>query len=260
MDIAHLFDVKGKRAFVTGGSGGIGYMIAQGLLEAGAHVTICSRKADAIERAAQALSAFGPCTGFAADLGTEEGVATAAAHINAAGPLNILVNNAGAAWGAPIDKFPRAGFTRVLDLNLTGIFGMTQALLPVLRAAATKDDPARVINIASIDGMDLPMWETYSYSASKAGLLLMSRHMGRTLAPDNISVNCISPGFFPSKMTAGVIDFNDPEAMKQAGSPLGGRAGEPEDIAAAVIYLSSRAGAWLTGINIPVSGGTRLVD
>ena len=252
---AHLFDIAGKTALVTGGSGGIGYMIAEGLVRAGAHVTICSRKTADIEAAAERLSSFGQCVALTADLSTEEGVKAVADVLNAAGPLHILVNNAGATWGAPIDTFPRKGFEKVLSLNLTAPFALTQALLPALRAAATREDPARVINIASIDGLTLPPWESYPYTASKAGLLHMGRHMAKFLAPEHITVNAISPGFFPSKMTAAVIDFESSEAMGEAASPIGQRAGTTEDIAGAVIYLSSRAGAWLTGVTIPVAGG-----
>ena len=183
-----------------------------------------------------------------------------AAAVNAAGPLHVLVNNAGATWGAPLETFPRAGFEKVLKLNLLGPFEVTSALLPALRAAATPDDPARVINIGSIDGIQLPRWESYPYSASKAGLAQLSRHMAKFLAAENISVNTIAPGFFPSKMTGSVMDLDDPEALAEAASPLGRRIGTPEDIAGAVLYLSSRAGAWLTGLTIPVSGGRATID
>ncbi len=259
MDIASLFDIRGKNALVTGGSGGIGEMIAVGLVAAGCAVTIVSRKADALEAAAARIAPGGGVKTIAADLGTESGAAAVAQAWGEA-PLHILVNNAGAAWGAPIDRYPRAGFEKVLDLNVIGVFEMTQKLLPALRAAGTAEDPARVINIASIDGLHVPIWPTYAYSASKAAVLQMSRHMGQALAPDHISVNCISPGFFPSKMTGPMVNFDDPEAVQAIASPIGGRVGVPEDIAGAVIYLSSRAGAWLSGINIPVSGGVATID
>lgn len=180
--------------------------------------------------------------------------------MNAAGPLNILVNNAGTTWGAPIDSFPRSGFEKVLNLNLLAPFQLTQKLLPALRQAGTADDPARIINIASIDGLRLPIWESYPYSATKAGLIHMTRHLGKFLAKEHISVNAIAPGFFPSKMTASVFDFDDPETMAEAASPLGGRVGTPEDIVGGVIYLSSRAGAWLSGITIPIGGGVGTVE
>ena len=260
MDIATLFDIKGKTALVTGGSGGIGYMIAEGLARGGATVWICSRKQSAIEAAAATLAACGTVRPIAADLATEAGLERVAETVNGAGPLNILVNNAGATWGAPIDSFPRAGFEKVLNLNLLAPFQLTQKLLPALRQASTADDPARIINIASIDGLRLPIWESYPYSATKAGLIHMTRHLGKFLAKEHISVNAIAPGFFPSKMTASVFDFDDPETMAEAASPLGGRVGTPEDIVGGVIYLSSRAGAWLSGITIPIGGGVGTVE
>jgi len=260
MDVTTLFDVSGKTALVTGGSGGIGYMIAQGLLSAGCTVFIVSRKPAGIKAAAQTLGTLGGVVPIAADLATAEGVATVAAPVNAAGPLHILVNNAGATWGAPIDDFPREGFDKVLKLNLLAPFELTKALLPALRAAGTADDPARVINIASIDGLKVPAWESYPYSATKAGLIHMSRHLGKFLAAEHISVNAIAPGLFPSKMSATITDFDDPEQMAAMASPLGGRVGTPEDIAGAVIYLSSRAGAWLSGVTIPVGGGRGTID
>lgn len=260
MDIAGLFDVKGKTALVTGGSGGIGYMIATALVQAGCKLFICSRKENDIETAAQALRAYGDVTAIAADLGTEDGIAKVAAAANAAGSLHILVNNAGTTWGAPIDKFPRSGFDKVLKLNLLAPFDLTRALLPALRQAGTLEDPARVINIASVDGLRTPQWESYPYSASKAGLIHLGRHMGKFLAGEHVSVNTIAPGFFPSRMTGTVTDLDDPKTAEAFNSPLGGRFGTPEDIGGAVIYLSSRAGAWLSGVTIPVSGGRGTVD
>ena len=251
MSIDTLFDVAGKRAVVTGGSGGIGAMIAEGLVRAGVAVTIVSRTPAEIEAAADRLSAFGTANAIAADLSTEEGIAKVADAVNAAGPLHILVNNAGTAWGAPIEEFPRASFEKVLNLNLLAPFELTRALLPALRSAGTTDDPARVINIASVDGLRVPKWETYPYSASKAGLIHMGRHMGKFLAGEAITVNSIAPGLFPSKLTAMIIEFDGDEVR----SPIGQRVGGMEDIAGAVIYLSSRAGAWLSGITIPVGGG-----
>ena len=259
MDIGKLFNIAGKTALVTGGSGGIGYMIAEGLASAGVAVTICSRKADGVDMAVKALSRSGDVTGFAADLATEEGIATAAEKMGAK-PLHILVNNAGATWGAAIGEFPRKGFEKVLDLNLLAPFLLTQALLPALRKAGTPDDPARVINIASIDGMKLPRWENYPYSATKAGIIHMGRHLGKFLAGDHISVNAIAPGLFPSKMSNAVVDFDDPDTFAAEASPLGQRVGTPEDIAGGVIYLASRAGAWISGATIPISGGAAMID
>jgi len=260
LDIATLFDVRGKRALVTGGSGGIGYMIAEGLVSAGVEVWVCSRKEADIQAAAEKLSALGTAHAIAADLSGEEGLQKVADELNAAGPLHILVNNAGATWGAKLEGFPRKGFEKVMNLNVTAPFELTKLLLPALRAAATREDPARVINIASIDGLKVPRWESYPYSASKAGIIHLSRHMGKFLAAEDVSVNVIAPGFFPSKMTAAVVDFDDAEAMDAVASPLGHRAGRPEDIAAGVIYLSSRAGAWLSGVVLPISGGMATLD
>jgi NAD(P)-dependent dehydrogenase (short-subunit alcohol dehydrogenase family) len=260
MDIDSLFDVSGKTALVTGGSAGIGYMIAEGLVRAGASVTICSRKSLEVEAAAERLASFGTAHTIAADLATEAGVASVAEAVTARGPLHILVNNAGTTWGAPIDSFPRKGFEKVLNLNVLAPFMLTQAVLPALRAAGTAADPARIINIASIDGLRVPVWESYPYSASKAGLIHMGRHMGHFLAGEHISVNTIAPGFFPSRMTATIADLDDPAEMAAMASPLGQRVGSIEDIAGAVIYLSSRAGAWLSGITIPVGGGVGTID
>lgn len=261
MNVSTLFDIKGKVALVTGGSGGIGLMIAEALVQAGCDLFICSRKQPDIEAAAQKLRAFGAeVTAIAADLGTEEGVAKVAAVANASGPLHILINNAGVSWGSPIDTFPRAGFEKVLKLNLLAPFDLTRALLPALRSGATREDPARVINIASIDALRVPVWESYPYSASKAGLVHLVRHMGKFLARENIAVNAIAPGFFPSKMTASVVDLGTVEDNDEVRSPLGLRIGTPEDIAGAVIYLSSRAGAWLTGVTIPVAGGVGTIS
>lgn len=260
MDIGNLFDVRGKTALVTGASGGIGYMIAEGLAQAGVSVTICSRKKADIEAAAERLSVYGTVMPVAADIGTEEGVKAVAAAVNAAGPLHILVNNAGTTWGAPIDEFPRSGFEKVLKLNLLAPFEMVKAVLPALRAAGTQDDPARIINIASIDGLRIPLWESYPYSATKAGLIHMGRHMGKFLAAEHISVNTIAPGVFPSKMSATVIDFDDAAQVAEAGSPLGQRVGTAEDIVGGVIYLSSRAGAWLSGVTLPIGGGSGTIE
>mgnify|MGYP003134632565 CR=1 FL=1 len=259
MDVSSLFDIAGKRALVTGGTVGIGYMIAEGLASAGAIVTICSRKADAVDTAVARLSESGSVTGIAADVTTDEGIAALAQAIGD-DPLHILVNNAGATWGAPIDEFPRKGFEKVLDLNLLSPFLVTQALLPALRKAATPDDPARIINIASIDGFKIPIWESYPYSATKAGIIHMGRHIGKFVASDHISVNTIAPGLFPLRMSNTVMDFDDAERLEEVASPLGGRVGTPEDIAGGVIYLASRAGAWISGATIPIGGGVATID
>ena len=260
MDIDRLFDIRGKTALVTGASGGIGYMIADGLVRAGAKVWICSRKSADILAAAERLRQFGVVESIAADLSSETGIAAVAGVINAAGPLHILVNNAGTTWGAPIAQFPRAGFEKVLKINLLAPFEMIKMLLPALRSAGTPTDPARVINITSVDGLKIPRWESYPYSASKAGLNHMTRHLGKYLAGDHISVNALAPGLFRTKMSDSMVDFEDATVLDEVASPLGQRVGTPEDIVGGVIYLSSRAGAWLSGVTIPISGGRGTIE
>lgn len=250
-----LFDVQGKFCVVTGGGRGIGEMITTGLVEAGATVLITSRQLDNLQATADRLG--DACIPVAADLSTEEGIdhlATAVAeHTDR---VDVLVNNAGVAWGEAIDDFPRKGFEKVLDVNVTGVFHTTQKLLPLLRTAATPEDPARVITIGSVDGFSVPLWETYSYSASKAAVHHMSRHMAQRLAPEHITVNVIAPGFFPSDMTAFAIeDEQRAEAFKSA-IPRG-RFGDGDDITGAVVFLASRAGAYVTGAVLPVDGGVR---
>lgn len=248
-----LFSVEGKTALVTGGGRGIGLMIARGLVEAGAKVTIASRKVEACEQVAKELSRSGSCTAVAADLSTEAGCRALADEIAAREPaLHILVNNSGANWGAPIEQFDDAAWDRVLDLNLKGVFHLTRFLLPQLEAAASPQDPARVINIGSIDGLQVPALDTFSYSASKAAVHHMTRVLAKKFAPKHITVNAVAPGPFESKMMAATLErFGDAIV---AGCPLA-RIGTPEDMAGVVIFLSSRAGAYLTGAVIPVDGG-----
>lgn len=251
--IENLFSVEGKVAVVTGGTRGIGLMIAQGYVEAGARVIVASRKAEACEEAAAELSKLGACIGIAADLSTEEGAAGLAQAIGEReSAVHILVNNAGANWGAPLEEFPDSGWDRVFNLNLKGPFHLTVKLLPLLRAAATAADPARVINVGSIDGLVAPDLETYSYSACKAGLHHMTRVLAKRLAREHLTVNAIAPGPFQSKMMAATLDqFGD---GIRASNPRG-RIGEPEDMAGVALYLASRAGAYVTGAVIPVDGG-----
>ncbi len=248
-----LFDLDGRVALVTGGTQGIGLMIARGLLQAGARVSISSRKAEAGEAALAELSPLGEVSFIPADVSTEAGcVALAAAVGEQESALHILVNNAGATWGAPLAEFPDAAWDKVLALNLKAPFLLTRACLPLLEAAATADDPARVINIGSIDGLRVPELETYSYSASKAGVHHLTRVLARQLGPRHITVNAIAPGPFESKMMAVTLEhFGETIA---ASSPLG-RIGRPDDMAGAAVYLASRAGAYVTGAIIPVDGG-----
>lgn len=243
-----LFSVEGKRALVTGGSRGVGLEIARGLVAAGVEVTISSRKADAVAAAAQELG----CRGIVSDLSAPEGCRELAAQIE--GPLHLLVNNAGATWGAPLDEFPDSGWDKVMDTNVRGIFALTRDLLPRLREAASAEDPARVVNIGSIDGLRVPMTENYSYSAAKAAVHMLTRHLAKRLASEHITVNAIAPGPFPSKMTAFMLDDPAGREAVEAAVPLG-RVGSPQDIVGTTVFLCSRAGAYLTGAVIPLDGG-----
>ena len=254
MDLNELFSVKGKTAIVTGGSRGIGYMIATGLLSAGAKVYITARKAAACDAAAKELSELGECISLPADLSTTEGMTSFVAAFAATGDsLNILCNNAGANWVAPLGEVPEEGFDKVIDINLKSPFFLTQALLPQLKAAGTAADPARVIMTGSINGIAVPWVDNFSYSASKAGLHMMARHMGQRLAKDHITVNSIAPGPFQSKMMAAALE-GEGKAVVEGMIPLG-RIGSPEDMAGTVLWLSSRAGAYITGTVIPIDGG-----
>jgi NAD(P)-dependent dehydrogenase (short-subunit alcohol dehydrogenase family) len=252
MTASSLFDIAGKTALVTGGSRGIGLMIAEGFVDAGVKVYISSRKADVVADVAAELSKKGTCIGIPADLASESECSRLANEVAAReDSLDILVNNAGATWGAPLEDFDEAAFERVLALNVKGVFHLTKFLVPLLRQAGTVEEPARVINIGSIDGIQVPALETYSYSASKAAVHHLTRHLAKKLAP-TITVNAIAPGPFESKMMAATLEaFGEQIA---ASAPLR-RIGRPDDMAGAAIYLSSRAGAYLTGAVIPVDGG-----
>ena len=254
--MSDLFSVSGKTAVVTGGTRGIGIEMARGLLDAGARVIIASRKADAVESAESELSALGDVIGVQADLSTSEGVENLAgvARERFGGRLNILVNNAGVTWGEPIDEYPQHAWERVLGTNVRGVFMLTQALLPELRAAASPEDPARVVMIGSVDGIRAPIMESYAYSASKAAVHQLTRHLAKRLASEAICVNAIAPGPFESKMTAFMLDNEELRATVVAGIPLG-RIGTPEDLVGTTLFLASRAGAYLTGTVIPLDGG-----
>ena len=247
-----LFSLEGKTALVTGGTRGIGLMIARGYLEAGARVYISSRKAEVGEEVAAGLSGLGTCVSIPADLSSEEECRRLAGQIAAReSSLDILVNNAGATWGAPLADWDDAAWNRVLDLNVKGVFHLTHHCLPLLEAAGTAEEPARVINIGSIDGIRVPLLETYSYSASKAAVHMLTRHLARRLAPA-ITVNAVAPGPFESKMMAATLrDFGEQIASS---APLK-RIGRPDDMAGVAVFLASRAGAYLTGAVIPVDGG-----
>lgn len=249
-----LFSVEDKTVVVTGGSRGIGLMIATGFIECGARVIISSRKADVCDAVAKDL---GPsCISMPADLSTDAGVEQLADEIKKREEkIHVLINNAGAAWGEPFDDFPMHAFDRVFNLNVKAIFHLTRLLHAQLKAAVSDDDPARVINIGSIDGIRVPHLPNFSYSASKAAVHQLTRHMARELAPDRITVNAIAPGLFPSQMTSFLFQSDGAEEYVSSEIPLG-RAGTPQDAAGTAIWLSSRAGAFVTGSVIVVDGGT----
>ena len=255
LGINGLFDVRGKVAVVTGGSRGIGAMIARGLVTNGVRTYITARKAEACDATAAELSELGECHSIPADLSTEEGLATfVTAFAEREDRLHVLVNNAGAAWGAPLGEFPAKGFDKVLDINVKAPFMLTQALLPRLRAAASAEDPARVVMIGSIDGIRVPVGDNFSYSASKAGVHMLARHLAHFVVGDHITVNTIAPGPFESKMMAYMLDVPGGREMVESVVPRG-RMGSPEDVAGTVIFLCSRAGAFLTGAVLPLDGG-----
>ena len=249
----NLFDLSGKVALVTGGSRGIGEMIAEGYVASGVKTYISSRKADVCNATAERLSAHGVCISITADLSTLDGVHHLANEIKAREPhLDILVHNAGATWGAAIEEFPESGWDKVMDINVKGPFFLTQALLPLLEAAASAEDPARIINIGSIDGLNVNKLGTYSYGPSKAAIHHLTRTFASHLAERNITANAIAPGPFPSKMTAGIAQTMGEEIRKHV--PLK-RWGEPADMAGAAIFLASRAAAYISGVVLPVDGG-----
>ena len=250
-----LFSLAGRTALVTGGSRGIGRMIAAGFLQQGAKVYISSRKAAACDAAVAELSALGTCIALPADVSTPAGIAALVSAYSACeSKLDILVNNAGAAWGAPFDEFPETGWDKVVDLNLKSPFFLTQALHALLKAGAV-GQPAKVINIASIDGQTVNPMETYSYAASKAGLIHLSKRMALRLVQDNIVLNAICPGAFASEMNRDARDHADAVAARIPAR----RVGVDDDMAAAAIYLASRAGDYVVGTTLTVDGGVNLV-
>jgi len=248
----NLFDIDGKIALVTGGSSGIGLMIARAYVEAGAKVYISSRKGEVCEKVAAELSEAGTCISLPADLSTEaEALRLAGEIAERESGLHILVNNAGANWGAPFAEYPDSAWDKLYALNVKAVFHLTRALVGSLEQTATDTDPARVINIGSVDGIQVPALETYAYSVSKAAVHHMTRVLAKKLAP-KISVNAVAPGPFESRMMAATLETY--RKFIEGSSPFG-RIGEPEDMAGVAIYLASRAGAWVTGALIPVDGG-----
>jgi len=251
--MSDLFSIEGKVALVTGGSRGIGLMIARGFVEAGARTYISSRKAEVCDEVAAELSKVGTCISLPADASNQAECKRLAADLaGREDRVHILVNNAGATWGAPLTEYPDDAFDKLYAINVKAPFFLTRELLPQLQSAATADDPARVINIGSIDGIQVPLMETYAYSSTKAAIHQLTRHLARQLGRKHITVNAIAPGPFESKMMAHTLEnFRD---SIEASSPLG-RIGRPDDMAGVAIYLSSRAGAYVTGAVIPVDGG-----
>lgn len=258
-----LFSIDGRVAVVTGGSRGIGEMIAAGFLANGAKVYISSRKADVCDATAERLAKDfgGECISVPADLSNVEGCEALANEIaGREDKLDILINNAGVSWGAPIDEFPENGWDKVFDTNVKGVFFLTQKLLPLLRAAGTAEHPSRVVNVGSIDGIKNPVFETFSYGPSKAALHHLTRGLALHLTRENIIVNAIAPGPFPTWMlSTGVGGRGDTdidwENIVGKGNPRG-RVGTPEDIAGLAIFLCSRAGAYVVGETIACDGGS----
>jgi 2-deoxy-D-gluconate 3-dehydrogenase len=259
----NLFSIAGKVAVVTGGSRGIGEMIAAGFLANGARVYISSRKAEVCDETARRLSEQfgGECISIPANLAELEGIQAFSDELGRREQkLDILVNNAGVSWGAPIDEFPEIGWDKVMDTNVKGVFFLTQKLLPLLRAAASAENPARVINVGSVDGIQIPVFETFSYGPSKAAVHHLTRVLAAHLVKENILVNAIAPGPFPTYMLStgvggrGDVENTDWDAVGRA-NPRG-RVGTPEDIAGIAIFLSSRAGAYTVGDVILCDGGS----
>ena len=248
-----LFKVAGKTALVTGGSRGIGEMIAHGYVANGVKTYICSRKADVCDETAMRLSSIGDCVSIPADLSTMAGIEHVARELKSREDgLDILVHNAGATWGEEIEDFPEGGWDKVMNLNVKAPFFLTKSLLPLLERSATAEDPSRIIMVGSIDGLNINRLPTYSYGPSKAAVHHLARTLATHLADRHITANAIAPGLFPSKMTAATIQSMG-ESIVQ-GTPLK-RAGKPEDMAGVAIYLASAAASFVTGAVIPVDGG-----
>ena len=255
--VGELFSIANKNAVVTGGTHGIGAFLVKGLLRAGANVITCARGQAALDALMQEMQSD-RCAGFATDLSTEDGIEAFVRQVEGAyGDLHILINNVGISWGAPLAEHGRDTFAKVLNLNLTTTFEVSRRLFPLLRRSSRPDDPARVINIGSMQAFTNPSAHNYGYAASKAAIPMLTKHLARDGAPD-ILVNCISPGLFPSRMSAHLFDKDHP-AYGSFPIPLG-RPGALEDITGAAIYLSSRASRWVTGVDLLVAGGMASID
>jgi len=265
-NLNNLFSIEGKTALITGGSRGIGEMIAAGFLSNGAKVYISSRKAEACDATAKRLSEQygGECISLPADLSTLEGIESLASRLNDREKnLDILVNNAGASWGAPIEEFPELGWDKVMDTNVKGVFFLTQKLLPLLRNSASQMEPSRIINIGSIDGLKASRFDTFSYGASKAAVHHLTRFLATHLTKEHIIANAIAPGAYPTWMLStgvgfgGAVAEDDGADWEAVGKTIpDGRVGTPEDIAGLAIFLSSRAGAHIVGQVIASDGGS----
>jgi NAD(P)-dependent dehydrogenase (short-subunit alcohol dehydrogenase family) len=254
MDAKQLFDVKGRTALVTGGTRGIGLDMARALVANGAKVIVSSRKEQACDAAAEELSRHGEAYGFAADLGTVDGIAALEAFVKEkTDRLDILVNNAGATWGSTLAEFPEEGWDKVMDVNLKGPFFLTQRMMPLLERAADAERPAKIVNIASVEGMRAGQMETYSYGASKAALIHLTEHLALQLAGRNITVNAIAPGPFATKMMRGTIDAVGEDTI--AGMVPLKRLGKPEDVFAVTLFLGSSASDYVTGQTLALGGG-----
>lgn len=254
-----LFGVRGKVALVTGGTRGIGLMIAEGLVRAGARVYVASRKVDACVETERALGQFGHCTAIPSDIGNVAGCELLAGEIASREErLHILVNNAGLTWSLPIDEFTEKAWDRVVDLDVKSPFFLTQKLLPLLRAAATADERASVVNVTSVNGIKPSGLMNYSYVAAKAGLGQLSAQMARDLMDDHINVNVVAPGPFKSKMTAPLFATDEMDRQMIESFPMK-RWGRMEDAAGLTIFLSSRAGSYLTGVTLPCDGGATTI-
>lgn len=251
--MSNLFSLAGKIALVTGGAQGIGLMLSRGLVEAGAKVYVVSRKRANCDAAVAELSKIGECVALPADVSTVPEAERLAAELSAReGKLHVLVNNAGAAWGAPFEDYPDSAWDKVLALNVKGVFHLSRTCLPLLKKGAQPGDPARIINLGSIDGFCVPALDNYAYSASKAAVHHLTRVLAQRMARDNITVNAIAPGPFYTKMMAATLDQRGDEFRKKC--PLG-RLGEPDDMAGIAVYLASRASSYVTGQIIAVDGG-----